>query len=126
VQDAYDKKMDSLPNQLAEVNNYKQQVVENFLNEQSDADFLIKEAFGFSQKDILLGHLFIAADASNPIASSTAAQQATKAEAALKSGIAFSDVVKQYSTDADRNTTGGEVGSLLLQPIRHKKNNPIE
>ncbi len=110
VQDAIDRKMDTLPNQKTELDNYRNQLVESFLNEKSNADMLVQEAFERSQKDILLGYLFIGFDASDSGAIKKAGDLANKALALLKAKEDFAAVVNQYSTDSSNKAAGGEAG----------------
>src|SRR5215831_18138920 len=52
VQAAYDLKLDTLPSQQAELQNFRSQLIQNYLNDESSMNFLIDEAFDRSQKDI--------------------------------------------------------------------------
>jgi peptidyl-prolyl cis-trans isomerase SurA len=125
VQDAYDRKMDTLPNQVAEAQNYRQQAIENFLNTQSGADGLVKEAFEYSQTDVLIAHLFIAADAGNPIAASNAAQMAAKADAALQGGMSFDEALKQFGTEPDRLSRGVQTSWITAFTLPYRYEKPI-
>jgi peptidyl-prolyl cis-trans isomerase SurA len=118
VQDAIDKKMDTLPNQKDELENYRSQLVENYINIKSNTSALVKEAFNRSQKDILLGHLFVGFTDSNGIAN--AAIAAGKAKAALDAKEDFSNVVRQYSTDETNRLSGGMAGWITAFSIPYQ------
>ncbi|MES2645697.1 MAG: peptidylprolyl isomerase [Bacteroidota bacterium] len=118
VQDAIDKKMDTLSNQKDELANYRSQLVENYINTKSNAIALVKEAFNRSQKDILLGHLFIGFSDSAGL--TNAATVAGKAKAALDAKEDFSTVVRQYSTDEANKASGGRVGWITAFSIPYQ------
>jgi peptidyl-prolyl cis-trans isomerase SurA len=114
VQDAIDKRMDTLPNQVAELKNYHDQLVDNYINTKANTNALVKEAFERSQKDILLGDLFIGFNPADSNSIKQAAQAAEKAKAALDAKQDFEAVVKQYSTDEGNKASGGRVGWITV------------
>ncbi len=59
VKQALAEKMDTLPGQLAEAQNFKTQVAPNYMADQSSIDRLVNEAFDRGQKDIHLAHIFV-------------------------------------------------------------------
>src|SRR6476660_8690545 len=59
VQAAYDLHLDTLPSQKAELQNFRLQLVQNYLNYESSLNTLVDEAFDRSQKDIRISHIFI-------------------------------------------------------------------
>ncbi len=117
VQDALDKKMDTLANQKSELENYHSQLVENFINTKANTNALVKEAFERSQKDILLGHLFIGFDPKDSAGIQSAGRMAEKAKAALDAKQDFATVVKQYSTDEANKASGGRAGWITAFSI---------
>lgn len=117
VQDALDKKMDTLPNQQAELENYRLQLADNYINAKANTKSLVHEAFERSQKDILLGHLFIGFNTQDSNSIKAAAQQANQAKAALTAGQDFAAVVNRYSTDAAAKTSGGQAGWITVFSI---------
>lgn len=110
VQDAYDKKLDTLPAQQDELENYRRQLRENFLLEKADVNVLVREALVRSQRDILLGDLFLPFDINDSASIRRAEMQATQAYSALQKGEDFGAVVNRYSQDADAKQQGGELG----------------
>lgn len=125
VQDAIDKKMDTLPNQRVELQNYRTQLEESFINEKSNADNLVKQAFERSQTDILLGHLFIGFDPKDTASVARAEKAATGAEAALKAKQDFAAVVNQYSTDENNKKNGGQSGWITVFSIPYNYENTV-
>lgn len=117
VQDALDKKMDTLPNQVSELENYRGQLTESFINKKANINQLVKEAFEYSQKDIFLGHLFISFNPSDSASIAAAAAQADKAKAALAAKEDFSLVVSHYSNDQTVKATKGNAGWITAFSI---------
>ena len=60
VRAAYDAQLDTLPGQRTELQNFRMQVAENYLKDETSLDRLIKEAFTRGQKDIHIAHIYIA------------------------------------------------------------------
>ncbi len=114
VQDGYDKRMDTLPNQVAELFNYRQQLEESFLSQQANTDKMVKEAYERSRKDILLGHLFIAFDANDSASVLNASARAGDALSQLKAGKPFETVVPLFSSDPETVSTKGKVGWITV------------
>lgn len=114
VQDALDKKMDTLPGQRTELENYHSQLVENYIGNKANTSQLVKEAFDRSQEDILLGHLFIGFNAADSLSVKHASDLAQQAKAALDAKQDFAQVVRTYSTDESNKATGGRVGWITV------------
>jgi len=65
VQAAYDLKLDTLPSQVAELQSFRAQLIQNYLNDESSVNVMVDEAFQRSQKDIRISHIFIPAGQKN-------------------------------------------------------------
>ncbi|HTE11118.1 MAG TPA: hypothetical protein VK645_09110, partial [Chitinophagaceae bacterium] len=52
VQAAYDAKLDTLSGQATELQNFRSQIIEGFMNDESSVQLLVDEAFERSQKDL--------------------------------------------------------------------------
>ncbi|HXB29089.1 MAG TPA: hypothetical protein VNW49_04685, partial [Puia sp.] len=61
VQAAFDMKMDTLPGQITELQNFKSQIVDQYTNDESSLNTMAREAFLRSQYDIRLSYIFVAA-----------------------------------------------------------------
>ncbi len=59
VQAALDRKLDTLSSQKAETNEFRSQVIEEFLNDPASFNKLVKEAFERSRKDIHVAHIYM-------------------------------------------------------------------
>ena len=119
VQDAYDKRLDTLPVQQQELMNYKVQLAEGYIAEKSGAEALVDEAIARMQEEVLLGHIYIGYNNGD---TSAAIKRAQEAIAQLKAGKQWSDVALQYSTDeAVRGHKGviGWIGPFVI-PYTHE------
>jgi peptidyl-prolyl cis-trans isomerase SurA len=114
VQDAYDKRLDTLEVQQQELLNYKLQLAEGYIAEKSGAEALVDEAIGRMKEEVLIGHIYIG----YPDGDTTAAiKRAQEAIAQLKAGKNWSEVALQYSTDeAVRGHKGiiGWIGPFVI------------
>lgn len=110
VQDAYDKRMDTLPAQQDELYQYQEQLTESFIANQSNTEALVTEAVQRSQQDLLLRHLSIPFNPADAAAAQKANQLATAAYTQLQSGTPFVKVLQQYSSDEDAKKQGGSIG----------------
>ena len=95
VQAAYDEKLQDDPTQQVELENFKNQVAENILNDEARIDDLVKEAFNRSQKDIRLQQVFIEIIPGGDTA--VAFQKIQSAYKALKDGKDFGLVTKEFN-----------------------------
>ena len=107
VQDAYDKKLDTLPTQRAETMHYKLQLAESYMGEKAGSEALADEAIERMNTDILLGHIFIGYRNND---TAGAVQKANEAYRLLKSGKAWGEVAAQFATDAHAREHQGIAG----------------
>jgi peptidyl-prolyl cis-trans isomerase SurA len=98
-----------------ELQNFRSQVAETYLKDETSLDRLVKEAFLRGQKDIHLSHILFALpkDAS-PADTLLAYEKAMAAYAALKKGRKFQEVARQYSDDAAAKLNGGSLGYITV------------
>ena len=110
VQAAYDQQLDTLTSQKEELNNFRSQVIEEFVNDRSSLDKLVQEAFSRSQKDIHLAHIYI------PFSSDTAQarKKATDAYNELKKGTDFAQAATRFSADTSVQTNRGDIGWITV------------
>ena len=115
VRAAYDAELDTLPAQRTELQNFRSQIAESYLKDESSFDKLVKEVFERGQKDIRLEHILIPLPKNAlPIDTLRAWQKAQAAYAALKKGKRFSEVAMQYSEDPSVKTNGGDIGWITV------------
>ncbi|HXB94960.1 MAG TPA: peptidylprolyl isomerase, partial [Puia sp.] len=115
VRAAYEARLDTLPAQRSELQNFRSQVAESYLKDDTSLDRLVRESFDRSQKDIRVSHILIPFP-KNPVPADTlrAYESAMTAYEALKKGKRFGDVAQQYSQDPSVKVNGGEIGYITV------------
>src|SRR5579872_5596503 len=124
VKAAYDARLDTLPGQRTELQNFRSQIAESYLKDQSSLDRLLNEVFERGQKDIRLAHILfqLPRDAS-PADTLKAYERAMAAYTALKKGRKFSEVAIQYSEDPSVKSNGGDVGYVTVFTLPYELEN---
>ena len=115
VQAAYDMKLDTLKTQQTELQNFRNQVADSYINDNASMNKLVNEAFERSQKDIHLAHIFIVAPKNaTPADTLKAFQKANAAYAELKNGKSFGDIAAKYSDDTSARQNRGDIGYMTV------------
>lgn len=115
VKAAYDLRMDTLPSQVAELQNFRNQMVEPYMHDEASLEKLVHQTFLRSQKDIHLAHIFIAAPATAlPADTLKAFNKAREAFAALQKGSEFGEVAIEYSDDPYVKNNRGDMGYITV------------
>lgn len=115
VQAALDARLDTLSTQQAELNAFRGQVVESYMNDEASVGLLVEEAMQRSQKDIHMAHIFVAA---GPTATAGQVQQAEQkikaAYARLQGGGDFTQTALTYSEDPAVKNNKGDLGFITV------------
>ncbi|HEY6900060.1 MAG TPA: peptidylprolyl isomerase [Puia sp.] len=115
VRAAYDERLDTLPGQRNELQNFRVQVADNYLKDETSLDRLVKEAFNRGQKDIKLSHIFIGLPRDFTDADTLRAyERAMMAYNELKRGKKFSEVAPLYSQDPSVKSNLGSLGYITV------------
>src|SRR3954465_9312315 len=115
VQAAYEMHLDTLPSQQAELENFRSQLLQNYLNDESSLNTLIDEAFDRSQKDIRTSHIFIPVNSNDsPAVVQRAKQQIQAAYKQLQAGKDFGSVAMTYSADPSVKNNKGDIGYITV------------
>src|SRR5688500_10289283 len=100
VQAARDLRLDTISSQHIELQAFRNQVADSYMNDEASLNALVDEAYERSKKDIRLGHIYI------PVAANTNASQVADAEKTIQrayqqltDGKAFADVALEFSKD---------------------------
>lgn len=120
LQAAYDEKANTNQDLKNEADNFKSQLIDNFINQQANINELLHEAYIRSKKDILLQQVFV--PVKNNDDTTEAYNQIAKAYAELKGGKNFDDVAQEYSTDDAVKSTKGVIGYITVFTLPY----PIE
>ena len=114
VQAAMDMKLDTLGNLKAELQNFRNQIAQNYLNDEASLQELIDEAYGRGQKDIQLSHIFIPVRKDDSITKiKTAENRINQAFDALKQ-TSFEQVALEFSEDPSVKVNRGDIGYITV------------
>jgi peptidyl-prolyl cis-trans isomerase SurA len=109
VQAGYDANLDKLPNQLAELQNFRSQIVDGFMNDDNSLQKLTDEAFQRTQKDIRISHIYVPTSGADTMA---AYLKANEAYSKLQAGAEFAVVAETYSADPTVHANKGDIGYI--------------
>jgi peptidyl-prolyl cis-trans isomerase SurA len=115
VQAALDMKLDTLPGQITELQNFKTQIVDQYTNDESSLNKMVREAFVRSQSDLRISYIFVAAP-KNAAPSDTlkAWKKIQEAALALKNNKDFGETALQYSEDPFVKNNRGDIGYITV------------
>lgn len=122
IKEAYSRGYDTLPQIKLEVENLRNQILENYMSDPETMDALTKEAFQRSLKDVHAAHIFIGA---NPGDTATAYLEMTKLVDRLKKGEDFLTVAQQFSQDPSAKTNKGDMGWITVFTLPYMFETPI-
>ncbi len=111
VKAAYDAKLDTLPAQGAELQNFRSQIAEGFMNDESSVQLLVDEAFARSQQDLRIAHIYIPFNGTDTVA---AYQKAMEAFNKIQAGADFGTVAESYSADPSVHSSKGDLGYITV------------
>jgi peptidyl-prolyl cis-trans isomerase SurA len=115
VQAAFDLKLDTLPGQITELQNFKSQIIDQYTNDESSLNQMAKEAFIRSQHDLRISYIFVAAS-KNAVPADTARpwKKIQEAYQALKNGKDFGEVALQFSEDPYVKDNRGDLDFITV------------
>ncbi len=119
TQAARDEKLDQKPEFKSEVTEFKNQLIDNYINQQANISELIQEAFNRSQKDLRISQVFVEFKGNDTAASYKSIHEAFDK---LKNGADFGEVSTAYSTDPALAATKGDIGYITVFTLPY----PIE
>lgn len=115
IQDAYDRRYDTISQVKSEVKNLRSQIIENYMTDPGTAEKLVSEAFQRSLKDIHIAHIFISFKNTAGIVDSASAQKKlAEVMNQLKQGEDFLTVAQKFSDDPSAKTTKGDIGYITV------------
>ena len=126
VQAALDKKMDTLPNQQAEVSSFRNQILDGYVRDEGSINDLTTEAIVRSKKDIHIAHIFVAAGKNATLDDIKKAQDKINAAySELQKGQDFGKVATQYSEDATVSENKGDIGYITSLVLPYDLENAV-
>lgn len=126
IQEAYERRFDTLPQIKTEVENLRIQIAENYMTDPAMAERLTKEAFQRSLKDIHVAHIFISFRNANNIIDTVAAQKKMDYILMLldKTGD-FLKLAQQNSDDPSAKDNKGDLGYITVLTLPYEFENTI-
>lgn len=126
VQSALDKRLDTLSNQQAELQGFRNQVVESFMRDEGSLNEMVKESILRSKKDIHLAHIFVAVKTDAPLDQVKKAEDKINAAwAQLQKGQDFGKIATEYSEDPSVADNKGDVGYITTLVLPYELENTI-
>lgn len=125
VKAANDLHIDTLPNINSDLQNFRTQIEESYLNDENEVDLLTKEAFNRSQKDIHVIHLFIPVN-KQAVSEDTANiyKAARQAYDTLTKNASFQQAAEELKNNAV-TATWGDLGFITVFNIPYEFENII-
>lgn len=126
IEEAYERKYDTLPEFRDELASLRQQVMENYMTDEKTYNRLLQEAFDRSQKDIRIQHIYIPyATGVNGSDSLSARQRIREAYMQLNSGTPFEEVAAKYSLDPSVAENKGDLGYISVFALPYEFENIV-
>lgn len=126
IREAYDRGYDTLPHIKSEIENLRNQVIENYMSDPEAVNRLTKEAFQRSLKDIHAAHIFISFTNTTGTGDTAAARH--KLEEVLKRLAKKEDfmlVAQQLSDDPSAKRNKGDLNYITVFTLPYEFENII-
>jgi peptidyl-prolyl cis-trans isomerase SurA len=115
VKAAFDLKLDTLMGQITELQNFKSQIVDKYINDETSLNQMAAEAFIRSQHDLRISFIFVAAPKNaSPADTAKAWKKIQDAYRALKGNKDFGETAIQYSEDPFVKDNKGDLGLITV------------
>lgn len=126
IQEAYDRRLDTLPSMKMELANLRTQISEGYMTDPEISARMVKEAFLRSQKDIRVAHIFISFKGINGfIDTASAGKKRDEVLQRLKKGENFGQVARQLSDDTTAKANNGDLGFITVFTLPYEFENAI-
>ena len=115
IQEAYERRYDTLPQIKSEVETLRAQIIENYMSDPEAINRLTKEAFQRSLKDIHVGHIFVSfTNKAGEMDTIAAAKKLNEVLTRLKKGEDFLKLAEQLSDEPSAKTNKGDIGYITV------------
>src|SRR6188768_411053 len=126
IHEATSRGYDTMPGFIEEYTALRNQVIENYMNDNQSMNALVSEAFDRSQKDIKVQHIFIPYTIGvNTSDSPVVKLKIQQAYMELQSGKNFDDVALKYSVDPSVAQNKGNLGYITVFTLPYQFENII-
>ncbi|HZV69612.1 MAG TPA: peptidylprolyl isomerase [Saprospiraceae bacterium] len=112
VREAYAMGLDTVTSLKTELDGYRKQLAESYLNDKEVTDRLVREAYDRMQEDIHVAHIFIRSNPNVPADTSAAYAKIQLVYSKLKAGESWDDAVRHYSEDNGSKELSGDLGYI--------------
>jgi peptidyl-prolyl cis-trans isomerase SurA len=115
IQEAYERRFDTLPQIQSEVETLRSQIIESYMSDPEAITRLTKEAFQRSLKDIHVGHIFISfINKDGLVDTAAASKKLSEVTSRLKKGEDFLKVAEQLSDEPSAKANKGDIGYITV------------
>jgi peptidyl-prolyl cis-trans isomerase SurA len=115
VQAAFDLKLDTLPGQITDLQNFKGQIIDQYTNDEQSLNQMAREAYMRSKSDIRISYIFVAAPKNaKPADTAKAWQTIQETNIALKKGKEFAATAQLFSEDPFVKNNQGDLGFITV------------
>ena len=126
IREAYDRRYDTLPQIKNEVENLRNQVIENYMNDPAIIDRMTAEAFQRSLKDVHAAHIFVSVKNEAGIVDTAAAQKKlAEITGRLSKGQDFLKIAQELSDDPSAKTNKGDLNYITVFTLPYEFENII-
>lgn len=126
IREAYDRGYDTLSNIATEIENLRNQVIENYMSDPEAINRMTKEAFQRSLKDIHAAYIFISLKNNLDVDDTMAARK--KLDDVIKrlaKGEDFLALAQQYSDDPSAKTNKGDLNYITVFTLPYEYENIV-
>jgi peptidyl-prolyl cis-trans isomerase SurA len=126
VQAALDKRLDTMANQQAELQSFRNQIMDSYVRDENSLNDLVYEAIARSKKDIHIAHIFVAAKSDATVEDVKKAQEKINAAwSQLQKGQDFGKVATEYSEDPTVSANKGDIGYITALVLPYELENTV-
>lgn len=126
VQAALAMKLDTMSNQQAELRSFRNQVVENYVNDDASINEMIEEAIARGKKDIHIAHIFVAVKkGATEQEIKQASDKINAAWSQLQKGQDFGKVAAEFSEDPSVSSNKGDIGYITSLVLPYELENTV-
>ncbi|MHA4844671.1 peptidylprolyl isomerase [Flavitalea antarctica] len=124
VKAAKDLRLDTLSSQKAELQGFKSQVAESYMNDDATTNQLVREAFERGRKEIHLAHIYVpVSQEANETDLAAANNRIRSAYDRLTKGESFEAVALSVSADPSVQSNKGDVGYITALSLSYELEN---
>ena len=126
IREAYDRGYDTLPHIKSEIENLRNQVIENYMSDPQAINRMTHEAFQRSLKDIHVAHIFISFKNTAGVVDTIAAREKlAEVEKRLAKKENFLSVAQQLSDDPSAKNNKGDLNYITVFTLPYEFENVV-